>query len=141
MARRCPYCGHPVASASGPDGSNGPSGPSGPASLPGSGGSATGSPVMGRFVGPVEPQPSRRLSPWEWLRRLAAFVVDPRVPAWKKGLLAAGIVYLLMPLDLAPDLLPGLGWLDDVLVAWWGLRALARELARYGAPRGGRMVP
>lgn len=82
----------------------------------------------------AEPVTGGRLSPLEWLRRLVAFLRDSRVPAWKKGLFAAALLYLLMPFDLAPDLFPILGWADDVAVLWFGLRALSRELSRYVPP-------
>lgn len=90
----------------------------------------------GRWAGASRPEPGApiRLSPFEWLRRLVAFLLDSRVPAWKKGLFAAGLLYLLVPFDLAPDLLPMLGWFDDLAVLWFGLRALSRELARYVPP-------
>jgi uncharacterized membrane protein YkvA (DUF1232 family) len=42
---------------------------------------------------------------------------DGRVPGWVKLIPAAGLIYLLSPIDLIPDLmLPGLGEVDDVLV-------------------------
>jgi Protein of unknown function (DUF1232) len=49
---------------------------------------------------------------------LAALMVDRAVPGRAKLLLAALAVYLATPLDLIPDFIPLLGWLDDaVLVA------------------------
>jgi uncharacterized membrane protein YkvA (DUF1232 family) len=42
---------------------------------------------------------------------------DARVPGWIKLIPFAGLVYLLSPIDLIPDLmLPGLGQLDDLAV-------------------------
>ena len=42
---------------------------------------------------------------------------DQRVPAWVKLIPVAGLIYLLSPIDLIPDMmLPGLGELDDVAV-------------------------
>jgi uncharacterized membrane protein YkvA (DUF1232 family) len=42
---------------------------------------------------------------------------DGRVPGWIKLIPFAGLVYLLSPIDLIPDLmLPGLGQLDDLAV-------------------------
>jgi uncharacterized membrane protein YkvA (DUF1232 family) len=43
-------------------------------------------------------------------------VFDPSVPAARKGALIAGIAYVLSPIDLIPDTLPFLGWLDDLVV-------------------------
>lgn len=58
------------------------------------------------------------------LRRLAA---DPQAPAgvrWRVGLL---LTYLAMPFDLIPDVIPVLGWADDVILAAWVLRSAVRR--------------
>jgi uncharacterized membrane protein YkvA (DUF1232 family) len=41
---------------------------------------------------------------------------DPRVSIWPKALLVIGVVYVLSPLDLIPDLLLGIGQLDDAVM-------------------------
>lgn len=43
-------------------------------------------------------------------------VFDGTVAPKRKGALVAGIVYVLSPLDLIPDSLPLLGWVDDLVV-------------------------
>lgn len=58
------------------------------------------------------------------LRRL---LVDPRVPRHRRLILAALVVYLLMPIDLIPDFLPVIGQLDDVIVAALALRYALRS--------------
>lgn len=60
-------------------------------------------------------------------RRLLA---DGRVPRRRKAALALGVVYLAMPIDLVPDLIPVVGQLDDALV----VAILLRYLARGGGP-------
>ena len=48
---------------------------------------------------------------------------DGRVPGWVKLIPFAGLVYLLSPIDLVPDLmLPGLGQLDDLAVILLSLK-------------------
>ena len=57
---------------------------------------------------------------------------DPRVPLWLKFIPPATLLYLLVPIDLLPDFLLGLGQLDDLAVILLGLRlfvALAPEEA------------
>ena len=51
------------------------------------------------------------------VRLLARLVKDPRVPTRVKAVLGVAAVYLASPLDLVPDFIPLLGYLDDVIVA------------------------
>lgn len=53
-------------------------------------------------------------------------MVDPRVPAKERILVAGAIVYAIMPLDLIPDMLPFIGQVDDAyLIALTLLRLMA----------------
>lgn len=59
---------------------------------------------------------------------LALAMGDSRVP-WLVKLLAAGIVaYALSPIDLIPDFIPVLGWIDDLVIVgvgmWLALRMM-----------------
>src|SRR5687767_14387187 len=47
---------------------------------------------------------------------LARLVRDPVLPRRLKLVLAAAIVYLAAPIDLIPDLVPFIGYVDDVLI-------------------------
>jgi len=40
-------------------------------------------------------------------------LIDPRVPAKERILVAGAIVYVIMPFDLIPDMLPFVGQVDD----------------------------
>ena len=40
----------------------------------------------------------------------------PRTPALSKWLLLAALAYLLSPIDLIPDWIPVIGYLDDVVI-------------------------
>jgi uncharacterized membrane protein YkvA (DUF1232 family) len=57
--------------------------------------------------------------PWRLLR-------DPAVPLPAKSLIPLALVYLAMPADLIPDVIPVLGQLDDVLVISLGLALFLR---------------
>ena len=48
---------------------------------------------------------------------LARLVTDPTLPRPVKIALAAAVVYLASPIDLIPDFIPFLGYVDDLLVA------------------------
>lgn len=47
---------------------------------------------------------------------------EPQVPVLTKLLLIVPVVYLVSPLDVVPDVLPGLGQLDDLAVVALALR-------------------
>ena len=48
---------------------------------------------------------------------LARLVKDPALPRPVKIALIAAVVYLASPIDLIPDFIPLLGWVDDLLLA------------------------
>jgi uncharacterized membrane protein YkvA (DUF1232 family) len=48
---------------------------------------------------------------------------DGRVPAWVKLIPVAGLIYLISPIDLVPDLMfPGLGEVDDIAMLLLALK-------------------
>ena len=51
------------------------------------------------------------------VRLIARLVRDPTLPRAAKVALAAAMVYLASPIDLIPDFVPVLGYLDDLLLA------------------------
>jgi uncharacterized membrane protein YkvA (DUF1232 family) len=55
-------------------------------------------------------------------RLFAGLLRDPRVPFRAKVVLGAAALYLAMPIDLVPDLIPIVGSLDDAIVAAFALR-------------------
>ena len=61
---------------------------------------------------------------------LAALMTDRAVPGRAKILLAALAVYLVKPLDLIPDFIPLLGWLDDAVLVALVLDRLVEILGR-----------
>jgi uncharacterized membrane protein YkvA (DUF1232 family) len=58
------------------------------------------------------------------LRRLAA---DPAVPRGVRVRLLLLIAYLLSPIDLIPDVVPVLGYVDDAIVVAIALRSVVRR--------------
>lgn len=61
------------------------------------------------------------------LRRLLR---DPRVPRRRKLVLVALIGYLVLPIDLVPDVIPVAGQADDAIVAALALRFVLRSARR-----------
>ena len=56
------------------------------------------------------------------LRAAWRLVRDPKVPIWVKGVPLATLAYVLWPVDVVADMIPGLGQLDDLAVLLLGLR-------------------
>jgi uncharacterized membrane protein YkvA (DUF1232 family) len=46
---------------------------------------------------------------------------DPRVPWYAKGLAVAVAAYALSPIDLIPDFIPVIGYLDDLIIVPLGI--------------------
>jgi len=59
------------------------------------------------------------------LRRLAA---DPRTPRRARWLLIGLAIYVASPVDLIPDMLPGIGHLDELLIVPLVLRRIRRMI-------------
>ncbi|MGN5096775.1 YkvA family protein [Aeromonas sp. 61P] len=60
---------------------------------------------------------------WQRLRRLYQGFRHPGTPWWARGLVILILLYGISPVDLIPDVVPLLGWFDDVtllLVLLWG---------------------
>ena len=64
------------------------------------------------------------------VRMIASLITDRDVPVAAKVALAAVAVYLASPVDLIPDFIPLLGFLDDVLLAAIVVDGLLNHLDR-----------
>jgi uncharacterized membrane protein YkvA (DUF1232 family) len=69
----------------------------------------------------------------DWAQRVKREVValylatrDPRVPWYAKAVAACVAAYALSPIDLIPDFIPVLGYLDEVIILPLGLMLAAR---------------
>ncbi|MBX3063080.1 MAG: DUF1232 domain-containing protein [Anaerolineae bacterium] len=60
---------------------------------------------------------------WQQLRLAWALLSDSRVPGFYKLIPVLTIAYLLSPIDLIPDFLVGIGWLDDLGILLLGMSA------------------
>jgi uncharacterized membrane protein YkvA (DUF1232 family) len=52
---------------------------------------------------------------------IARLMRDPRVPARQKAILVILAAYLASPIDLIPDFIPGIGVVDDLVLAAFAL--------------------
>lgn len=46
-------------------------------------------------------------------------------------LVVAAILYFILPIDLVPDFIPMLGWLDDITIMGWVIKTLGDELSKF----------
>ncbi|CAJ1842310.1 hypothetical protein HLBENOHH_02134 [Aeromonas dhakensis] len=66
---------------------------------------------------------ARRWLIWRRLRRLYQGFRHPATPWWARGLVILVLLSGISPVDLVPDLVPLVGWLDDatlLLLLLWG---------------------
>lgn len=71
----------------------------------------------------------------EWARTITRDVValwiaahDPRVPWYAKAMAGAVAAYALSPIDLIPDFIPVLGYLDDLIIVPVGILLAVRMI-------------
>lgn len=66
------------------------------------------------------------------------FLTDPSAPRFPQLLAIFTILYLISPVDLIPDVIPILGWLDDLGLTSFAIAYVAASAARYENLRGER---
>lgn len=50
---------------------------------------------------------------------------------WNMSVIIGTIVYVISPLDAIPDIIPVLGWVDDVTIIGYAISKLSEEIAKY----------
>jgi len=68
-------------------------------------------------------------------KKLYGYFTDPSVAAAKKLLIVAGLIYFINPFDMMPDLIPVLGYVDDLGILTMILAYLSREVSKHAASR------
>ena len=86
--------------------------------------------IDARWAAAMNETPLNRLKTWARLLKRDVFALylagrDPRVPWYAKALALATAAYALSPIDLIPDFIPILGYLDDVIILVWVAAAVA----------------
>ena len=61
-------------------------------------------------------------------RRLWFALRHPGAPTWLKIGTALIVLYVLSPIDLIPDAIPVLGWIDDLVIVPFAIRFLLDRL-------------
>ena len=70
-----------------------------------------------------------------YARLARALISDPRLSRPRKAALAAGLAYLVSPIDLVPGFVPVAGQLDDLAVVLFAIRTALRGLPADDAQR------
>jgi uncharacterized membrane protein YkvA (DUF1232 family) len=65
------------------------------------------------------------------LGKLWRYLWDPGVRTWRKLAGVAAVAYVIWPLDLIPDAIPVLGWLDDAGILAAAAAFLVAEVRRH----------
>lgn len=65
-------------------------------------------------------------------RYINKFMKDPETPKSKKFLIIFGIIYLLSPIDLIPEPVFGIGFIDDIILWISMIIYLGSSLDKYG---------
>lgn len=58
------------------------------------------------------------------LKLVGRLVVDPRVPRRAKITLGMAAAYVMSPVDLIPEMIPVVGWADDILILTFAIDSL-----------------
>ena len=76
----------------------------------------------------------RRISFGKDVMALVRFMRDPGVVWYKKAVVVAGLIYFISPIDVIPDFIPVIGYLDDLGVILAVIKFLGHELVPYYDP-------
>lgn len=67
------------------------------------------------------------------LVQIRRYFRDEKVAGWRKFVVVGAVAYVLLPIDLIPDLVPVLGWLDDLGAIGAALTFFARDISNHAA--------
>ncbi|MGZ3422801.1 MAG: YkvA family protein [Polyangiales bacterium] len=67
-------------------------------------------------------------------RAFVRFLRDGQAPLFPRLLALFAVLYVIMPIDLIPDTIPIVGWMDDIGIIGLVLAWTARHVQRYAEP-------
>lgn len=97
---------------------------------------------VARSADDIEKKFSKQKALKQWLeqgRILLSMIRDyisgryREVPYWAIGAIALALLYVLNPLDVIPDIVPGFGYLDDATVLAFCIKLVENEINKYKA--------
>lgn len=60
-----------------------------------------------------------------------AFSGKYNLSKWNLSVIVGTIIYVISPVDAIPDIIPVLGWVDDVAIVSYAISKLSEEIANY----------
>lgn len=66
---------------------------------------------------------------------------DPETPKFVKAVIAGALGYLILPIDLLPDVVPALGWIDDAAVMALAMKVASRYIKPVHRESGEKFMP
>lgn len=63
---------------------------------------------------------------WREFRLALRLLRDPRVPLAFRALLPLALLYVIVPVDILPDFIPGIGQVDDLVLLYAALQLFLR---------------
>jgi len=73
----------------------------------------------------------KKLSFMKDVKALYNYMLDSNVPWYRKSIVLGALIYFITPIDSVPDLVPLVGYLDDLGVVTAVLKFLGSELIPY----------
>jgi uncharacterized membrane protein YkvA (DUF1232 family) len=65
---------------------------------------------------------------------------DSNTPIHVKAIILGALAYFVMPADLIPDIIFGLGYTDDIAVFWAAWRAISRHITNEHRTRAAELL-
>ncbi|WP_251443935.1 YkvA family protein [Veillonella intestinalis] len=66
---------------------------------------------------------------------------DPDTPKYVKAIIAGALGYLILPIDVISDRIPGLGWVDDAAVIALAFKVANRSIKPMHREQAQKLVP
>ena len=63
---------------------------------------------------------------WREVRLAMRLFREPLVPGWAKATIPIALLYVISPVDLLPDVIPGIGQIDDLVLLYGAIKLFLR---------------
>ena len=74
------------------------------------------------------------------LKNIYNYFIDKETSLFKKSLIVGSLLYFIMPIDLVPDYIVGIGWVDDIIILVFLWLALKSEIDAYVNKEGFKKI-